>query len=157
LTGTHYLLTPQVWVSLFTPATFRKYREISQRYLAMRALLKPKYIAKSNLLGLWHAPCSMYAAVHWSEKRMLRITESSENGTVRLRLDGTLTAASCAELETACSRHRADSETIVLLDMTGIVFMNDETARRVANLRSQRLRIINCSPFIETLLETVEK
>src|SRR5437660_8064811 len=51
LTGTHYLLTPQVWVSLFTPATFRKYREISQRYLAMRALLKPKYTAKSNCWG----------------------------------------------------------------------------------------------------------
>ncbi len=55
---------------------------------------------------------------------MLRITESSENGTVRLRLDGTLTAASCSELETACSRHQADNV---------------------------------CSPFIETLLETVEK
>src|SRR5437016_12387832 len=99
----------------------------------------------------------LYVCCSHEGKRMLRITESSENGTVRLRLDGTLTAASCSELETACSRHQADNVTMILLDMTGIVFMNDETARRLANLRSERLRIINCSPFIETLLETVEK
>jgi anti-anti-sigma regulatory factor len=89
---------------------------------------------------------------------MLRISETPESGkTVRLRLDGTLNAASYAELETVCSRHQAENGTILVLDMTGIVFMNDEIARRLASLRSERLRIINCSPFIETLLATVEK
>jgi anti-anti-sigma regulatory factor len=89
---------------------------------------------------------------------MLRISETSETGkTVRLRLDGTLTATSYAELEAVCSRHHANNGTILVLDMTGIVFMNDEIARRLASLRSERLRIINCSPFIEALLATVEK
>jgi anti-anti-sigma regulatory factor len=89
---------------------------------------------------------------------MLKITENFDNAkTLKLRLDGTLTTASYAELETVCSRHQANNGPVIFLDMAGIVFMNDEVARKIANLRSDRLRIINCSPFIETLLESVEK
>ncbi|HZA56642.1 MAG TPA: hypothetical protein VE616_20525 [Candidatus Udaeobacter sp.] len=89
---------------------------------------------------------------------MLRITENCGNGKiVRLRLDGTITTTSYPELQAVCSRHHANDGTIILLDMAGIVFMNDEIARTLATLRSERLRIINCSPFIETLLATVEK
>ena len=46
---------------------------------------------------------------------------------------------------------------VILLDFAGIVFMNNAVARKLADLRSDRLTIINCSPFIETLLETVER
>jgi anti-anti-sigma regulatory factor len=89
---------------------------------------------------------------------MLRITENWGHGmAVRLRLDGTLTATSYPELQSVCSRHQANDGTIILLDMAGIVFMNDEIARKLATLRSERLRIINCSPFIEALLAAVEK
>jgi anti-anti-sigma regulatory factor len=89
---------------------------------------------------------------------MLRITENSENEkTVRLRLDGTVTSTSYAELEATCSRHREAPSKIILVDMAGVVFMNNEVASKLAGLRSERLRIINCSPFIETLLATVEK
>ncbi len=88
---------------------------------------------------------------------MLRISENSENGhTIRLRLDGTIDAASYSDLEADCSRvHQTDGRTIIL-DMAGVIFMNDEAARKLAKLRSEHLRIINCSPYIETLLETVE-
>jgi hypothetical protein len=86
---------------------------------------------------------------------MLRITENRENSkTVRLRLDGTISQTSFVELENACSRHRASRE-IILLDLGGVVFMNNEIATRIVRLRSEQLRIINCSPFIETLLNTV--
>ncbi len=89
---------------------------------------------------------------------MLRITENSENGkTVRFRLDGTLAAASYSELEAICSRYQASDGKIIVLDMAGVVFMSDEVARKILELRTVRLRIINCSPFIETLLETVER
>jgi anti-anti-sigma regulatory factor len=89
---------------------------------------------------------------------MLRITENTDNGkTVRLRLDGTVTSASYDELATVCSRHQASAEKIILLDMTGVVFMNNEVAGKVAGLQNEQLRIINCSPFIETLLNTVER
>ncbi|HEU4343911.1 MAG TPA: STAS domain-containing protein [Candidatus Binatia bacterium] len=85
---------------------------------------------------------------------MLRITENFENGKiVRLRLDGTITESSVAEIEETCSRHQANQAEIVLLDMAGVVFMNNEVANRMARLQGEKLRIINCSPFIETLLD----
>jgi len=89
---------------------------------------------------------------------MLRITENLENGkTVRLRLDGTVSAVSLPELEEICSRHQGTDARVILLDLAGVVFMNDEAARKFVELRNDRLRIINCSPFIEALLKTVEK
>jgi anti-anti-sigma regulatory factor len=88
---------------------------------------------------------------------MLRITENFENGkTVRLRLDGTISRTSFAELKETCARHQTSHEQIVL-DMAGVVFMNNEVATQVVSLRSERLRIINCSPFIETLLNSVQQ
>lgn len=88
---------------------------------------------------------------------MLRITENTEDGkTIRLRLDGTVDLTSYAELTATCSRHRQVPGTIILVDMAGVAFMNNEVATKVAGLRSEQLRIINCSPFIETLLNTVD-
>jgi anti-anti-sigma regulatory factor len=87
---------------------------------------------------------------------MLRITENDDNGkTVRLRLDGTVNSTSYAELEAACSHHQETAGKIILVDMAGVVFMNNEVASKLAKLRNEQLRIINCSPFIETLLNTV--
>ena len=89
---------------------------------------------------------------------MLKITENADDGrTLRLRLDGTLNSSSYSELEAVCARHDASQTATIVLDMAGIVFMNDDVARKLAALRSERLRIINCSPFIETLLETVQQ
>jgi anti-anti-sigma regulatory factor len=93
-----------------------------------------------------------------SAMKMLRITENAENGkTVRLRLDGTVNSASYTELEAACSRHQESAGKVILVDMAGVVFMNNEVASKLARLRNEQLRIINCSPFIETLLNTVER
>jgi anti-anti-sigma regulatory factor len=89
---------------------------------------------------------------------MLRITENTENGkTVRLRLDGTVNSASYTELEATCARHRETPSKMILVDMAGVVFMDNEVASRFAGLRGEQLRIINCSPFIEMLLSTVER
>src|SRR5262245_4279721 len=95
--------------------------------------------------------------MHWSGSDMLRITENNENGkTVRLRLDGTVNSTSYGELEAVCLRHQETAGKIILVDMAGVVFMNNEVASKLAMLRSEQLIIINCSPFIETLLNTVE-
>lgn len=89
---------------------------------------------------------------------MLRITENNENGkTVRLRLDGTVNSTSYGELEAACLRHQETGGKIILVDMAGVVFMNNEVASKLAMLRSEQLRIINCSPFIEMLLNKVDR
>ena len=87
---------------------------------------------------------------------MLRITEKFENGkTVRLRLDGTLVNESFDELANALSIHSDGVGRIIIVDMGGVEFMNDQAARELIKLRGDHLRIINCSPFIATLLETI--
>jgi anti-anti-sigma regulatory factor len=87
---------------------------------------------------------------------MLRITEDFENGeTIGFRLDGTLTADSCAELEALCTQYQESETRLIQLDMAGVVFMNEEVAKRLLELCSDRLSIINCSPFIEMLLRMV--
>jgi len=89
---------------------------------------------------------------------MLRITESFENEkTVRLRVDGNLTETSYPELESIFVRHHARDGTVLFLDMAGVVFVQDTIAEKLVNLRGERLRIINCSPFVETLLETIAR
>jgi len=83
---------------------------------------------------------------------MLRITEQRENqGTMRLRLDGKLDLASIAELEAFWSRS-SEGQSTVVLDMTGVVFMSDDAARRLTSQRSASFHIVNCSPYIEMLL-----
>jgi len=88
---------------------------------------------------------------------MLRITENQENNnTLRLRLDGTLTAETFADLETAW-RQRSDKSEMIILDMGGVNFMNEAAAQKLAQIKSERVRIINCSPFIAVLLDTIER
>jgi anti-anti-sigma regulatory factor len=89
---------------------------------------------------------------------MLRITEKIESEkSIRLRLDGTITPESFEDLEKACVASRGENERIVILDMAGVNFMHAESAQKLAGLRGEFLRIINCSPFIATLLDTIGK
>jgi anti-anti-sigma regulatory factor len=77
--------------------------------------------------------------------------------TIRLRLDGTVSVESVAELDKACARFRDRHLKMIILDMAGVDFMKDDAARKLVELQSDSLRIINCSPFIVTLLETLRK
>jgi anti-anti-sigma regulatory factor len=87
---------------------------------------------------------------------MLRITENFENGkTVRLRLDGTLANEGFDQLANAFSVLRDGGSRTIIVDMGGVEFMNDHAARELIKLRGNELRIINCSPFIATLFETI--
>lgn len=88
---------------------------------------------------------------------MLRITENTENGKIRLRLDGTVTSTSYADLEAACTRYQEAPAKIILVDMAGVVFMDNDGASRLARLRGEQVRIINCSPFIVALLSAAER
>ena len=88
---------------------------------------------------------------------MLRITENLENGTaLRLRLDGTVSAEAFEELAALCARHRLDGRRLIIVDMAGVNFMNHDAARKLAGLRGDALRIINCSPFIAALLDAAK-
>jgi hypothetical protein len=37
--------------------------------------------------------------------------------------------------------------------MAGVNFMHDDAARKLAQLRAESVRVINCSPFIAALLD----
>ena len=88
---------------------------------------------------------------------MLRITETVENGSViKLRLDGTITSESFAEIDRTCAQHQSQAKRTVILDMAGVTFMQTEPAQKLAQLKRDSLRIINCSPFIAAMLETAE-
>lgn len=87
---------------------------------------------------------------------MLRITEHFENATtVRLRLDGMLSQETCDALIQAVTQHRDHAEQTILLDMAGVDFMNDQAARQLVQICGDRCRLVNCSPFIATLLGTI--
>jgi len=89
---------------------------------------------------------------------MLRITENFENRmTVRLRLDGTISNDGLAELINTFATHHDGAGRTVILDMAGVAFLNAQVARELISLRGDHLRIINCSPFIATLLDTIAK
>lgn len=88
---------------------------------------------------------------------MLRITENLENGkTVRLRLDGTVSLETFTELEAICMRYQQESNPTIIIDMSGVTFMTDTAAQKLARMRGDFLRVINCSPFIAALLN-IEK
>ena len=88
---------------------------------------------------------------------MLRITETIEDGnTVRLRLDGRLAQESFEELAKICRERGRNTGNVIVIDMAGVTFMNNETAERLLGLRGERLRIINGSPFVDMLLHSKE-
>jgi len=88
---------------------------------------------------------------------MLRITENPENGmAVRLRLDGTISQETFDDLAEVCARHQASGDRTVIVDMAGVNFMSQEVAEKLAQMRTESLRIINCSPFIAALLDTAK-
>jgi hypothetical protein len=88
---------------------------------------------------------------------MLRITENLENyPAVRLRLDGTVSQEASDELFELCARYRSIGKRTVIVDMAGVNFMSHEAARKLARMRTESLRVINCSPFIATLLASAE-
>jgi anti-anti-sigma regulatory factor len=89
---------------------------------------------------------------------MLRITENFENGkAVRLRLDGTLSDDSYQDFARILAPHERAGGRTIIVDFAGVDFMSDESARQIAAMQSEKVRVINCSPFIETLLQTVAR
>lgn len=87
---------------------------------------------------------------------MLRITANLENRqTIRLRLDGSISDETLIELNRAIAESRNSAKHTVILDMAGVNFMNDHVAHELVKIRDDRLLLVNCSPFIATLLDMI--
>jgi anti-anti-sigma regulatory factor len=89
--------------------------------------------------------------------KMLRITETIENkNTVRLRLDGSITDHTFPELVAVYASLKNSNEPAIILDMAGVEFMSNDAAQKLIAMRGDRVRFINCSPFIDVLLGAVD-
>jgi anti-anti-sigma regulatory factor len=88
--------------------------------------------------------------------QMLRITETLENKeTVRLRLDGSITDQTFAELLAVYTNYQNGNDPTIILDMSGVEFISNDVAQQLIAMRGDTFRFINCSPFIEILLGAI--
>ena len=86
---------------------------------------------------------------------MLRITEISEDEkTVKLRLDGKIVEAWVSDLEEMCIRYRDEKSKTVVLDLSGVTFIDNRGVTMLEKIKDGRLKIVNCSLFIEALLNS---
>jgi anti-anti-sigma regulatory factor len=89
--------------------------------------------------------------------KMLRITEIIENKkTVRLRLDGSISDQTFADLMAVYAGHLNGNGPTIILDMAGVEFMSNDVAQKFIAMRGARVRFVNCSPFIDVLLGAMD-
>ncbi len=87
---------------------------------------------------------------------MLRITEITEDDkTVRLRLDGKVVGTCVSDLKKLCLHYRDEKNKTVVLDFSGVTFIDSKGVRMLKKIKNKRIRIINCSLFIEALLSNL--
>lgn len=85
---------------------------------------------------------------------MLRITPAErDNSAVVLRLDGKVTGTCVAALEEQCMIYKNRDGMTVVLDFSGVSYIDAEGVRMLESINDDRLEIVNCPLFIETLLE----
>ena len=85
---------------------------------------------------------------------MLKITETSEDeDTVTLKLDGKMVGSSVSDLEELCLRHRNEKGKTVVLDFSGVTFIDNKGLTMLKKIKDNRVIMANYSLFIETLLD----
>ncbi len=84
---------------------------------------------------------------------MLRITETSQDEKrVTLRLDGKVVGTRVSELEELCLHYRDEKNKTIVLDFGGVSFIDSNGVKMLEKIKDERVKIINCSPFIRSLL-----
>lgn len=87
---------------------------------------------------------------------MLRITLiHQDKETVTLGLDGNLVGASVSTLKNECLDYRDKNNMTVILDFSGVFYIDPNGVRILESINDEKLRIVNCPMFIEKLLENL--
>lgn len=87
---------------------------------------------------------------------MLRITEvSKDDEEITLRLEGKLVDTWIPELERTCLYHRDEKNKTVVLDFSGVTFIDKKGVRMLESIQDEKVKMINCCPFIQSLLSNV--
>ncbi len=85
---------------------------------------------------------------------MLRITElSKDDKSVTLRLEGKVVDAWIPDLERMCLYHRDEKNKTIVLDFSGVTFIDNHGLRILKKIKDNRVVIVNYSLFIEALLD----
>jgi anti-anti-sigma regulatory factor len=87
---------------------------------------------------------------------MVKITETSgDEKVVTLRLDGKIVDAWVADLERLCLHYRDEEHKSIVLDFSGVTFVDENGVSMLQRIKDSRIEIINCSLFIEALLHNL--
>ena len=86
---------------------------------------------------------------------MLKISEPLTNHAVTLKLEGRLIGPWVAELKNACEQHLAAKQSINL-DFADVTFADGTGLALLLRLRARGVTLLNCSPFLEEELRTVQ-
>ena len=85
-------------------------------------------------------------------EQMLRISRTQENGSgITLKLEGKISAEWAGLLQQECEV-LIDQGKRVVLDFSGISYLDDQGVKIVRHLRAGKIRILNSSAFIDELL-----
>lgn len=93
----------------------------------------------------------------YQERGVLRIAriDDSGSGVITLKVEGRLVADSVGVVEQECRRTLQEASR-VRLDFSEVTFIDGRGLGMLRRLRTPRLEIVNCSPFIEDLLSGAE-
>jgi anti-anti-sigma regulatory factor len=84
---------------------------------------------------------------------MLRITETSKDKkAVILRLDGKVVGEWVSGLEKLCLHYRDEENKNIVLDFSGVTFIDNKGVDMLWKIKNGRIKMVNCSPFIRLLL-----
>lgn len=87
---------------------------------------------------------------------MLRITLLYMNlEVVRLRLDGRLVGTCVTNLKEEFLNYRDEKNKTVILDFSGVSYIDSSGIRMLESINDEKLQIVNCPMFIEKLLENL--
>lgn len=87
---------------------------------------------------------------------MLKITETSKDEkTVTLRLDGKVVGVWVSDLERQCMYYRDEENKTVVLDFSGVTFIDNKGVRMLEKIKDERVKIVNCSLFTGALLHNL--
>ncbi|GBD39168.1 hypothetical protein HRbin37_01435 [bacterium HR37] len=87
---------------------------------------------------------------------MIKITKIfKDDKTVILKVDGQVAGKSVSSLEKECIYYRSKAKKTVILDFSGVTFIDNKGVRMLERIKDKKTKIVNCSLFIEELLQNI--
>ncbi len=84
---------------------------------------------------------------------MFKITKTEQSDrTINLRMDGRLIEEWLSEFDKLYLKIKKEDYKRIVIDFAGVSFIDDDAINYIQKINDERVDIINCSPFIESLL-----